>query len=257
MLFALPPRPDSRLARWAERLAWLSVPVILGAILILRARTLPVEAGMLVLLAAVILAAAALAVAMVAALEIWQKGRVGLAPLARALLVALLVLGWPGYLALQAVRLPVLNDISTNIEDPPLFSRSQAAFSAREGHIPPAIDRALRERQRLAYPQVRTLVLDNEPAEAFQLVQRAVKTLKWRVIEEAPPDERRGIGRIDAVAETFLMRFRDDVTIRLRWTGSQTRIDIRSASRVGRHDFGANAKRILRLIEEINNPEGG
>lgn len=256
MLFGLPPRSESRVARWAERLAWGSVPVILAAILILRARTLPVEIGMLVFLGSAILAAAALAVALVAALEIWQKGRIGLAPLARALLVAMLVLVWPGYLALQAVRLPVLNDISTNIEDPPLFSRSQAAFSAREGHIPPTIDPALRERQRTAYPQVRTLVLDNEPAEAFQLVQRAVKTLKWRIVEEAPPDERRGIGRIDAMAETFLMRFRDDITIRLRWTGSQTRIDIRSASRVGRHDFGANAKRILTLIEEINNPEG-
>lgn len=256
MLFALPPRPESRLARWAERLAWLSVPVILAAILIVRARALPFEIGMLVFFTAVIMAAAALAVAMVAALEIWQKGRLGLAALSRALLVASLVLAWPGALAFQAVRLPVLNDITTNIEDPPLFSRSQAAFTAREGHIPPTLDRALRERQRSAYPQVRTLLLDNEPAEAFQLVQRAVKTLKWRVIEEAAPDERRGIGRIEAVAETFLLRFRDDVTIRLRWTGSQTRIDIRSASRVGRHDFGTNAKRILRLIEEINNPEG-
>jgi uncharacterized protein (DUF1499 family) len=118
------------------------------------------------------------------------------------------------------------------------------------------VDRATRERQRNAYPQVRTIVLDNEPAEAFQLVQRAVRVLKWQVIEESAPDERRGIGRIEAIDETFLMRFRDDITIRLRWTGSQTRIDIRSASRVGRHDFGANARRILRLAEEINNPEG-
>ena len=63
MLFALPPRPQSRLARWAERLAWASVPVILAAILIFRARTLTAEIGMLVFLGSVILAAAALILA--------------------------------------------------------------------------------------------------------------------------------------------------------------------------------------------------
>jgi uncharacterized protein (DUF1499 family) len=256
MLFTTPPRPVSRLARWAERLAWLSLPIILVAVLLVRARMLAVESGLLILLAGVVIAAAAISVATVAALEIWRKGYSGLAALARALLVATLVLAWPGYLAVQALRLPVLNDITTSIEDPPLFSRSQAAFAAREGRTPPVVDRATRERQRSAYPQVRTIVLDNEPAEAFQLVQRAVRVLKWQVIEESAPDERRGIGRIEAIDETFLMRFRDDITIRLRWTGSQTRIDIRSASRVGRHDFGANARRILRLAEEINNPEG-
>jgi hypothetical protein len=211
---------------------------VLIAVLLVRGRQVRIEAGLLVLVSGVIIAAAALAVALVAALEIWRRGHRGLAPLARGVLAALVVLAWPGLLAVQAVRLPVLNDISTNLDDPPAFSRSQVVLSAREGHVPPTIDRAVRERQRLAYPGLRTVLLDNEPAEAFQIVQKAVKTLKWRVIEEAAPDE----------------RFRDDITIRLRWTGSQTRIDIRSASRVGRHDFGANARRIQKLIEEINNP---
>lgn len=254
MLFSPPPPRSSRLARWSERLAWLSLPVIIVAVVLVRGRRLPLETGLLVLLGGILLAAAAVAVALVAALEIWRKGHRGLAPLARGLALALLVLAWPGYLSVQALRLPVLNDISTNIDDPPAFSRSQVVYDAREGYTPPGIERALRERQRLAYPQVKTVLLDNEPTEAFQLVQRAVKTLKWRVIEEIPPDERRGIGRIEAIDETLLMRFRDDITIRLRWTGSQTRIDIRSASRLGRHDFGTNARRILRLIEEINNP---
>lgn len=254
MLFALPPPQPSRLARWSQRLALLSVPVLLVATILIRTRKAGLETGFVVFLAGVVIAAAAVAVAFVAALDIWRNGHRGLAPLARGLLLALLVLAWPGYLAVQALRLPALSDITTNIDDPPAFSRSSVAFQAREGYVPPGIDRAQRERQRNAYPTVKTVLLDNEPAEAFQLVQKAVKTLKWRVIEEVPPDERRGVGRIEAIDETFLMKFRDDITIRLRWTGSQTRIDIRSASRVGKHDFGVNARRILRLIEEINNP---
>jgi uncharacterized protein (DUF1499 family) len=73
-------------------------------------------------------------------------------------------------------------------------------------------------------------------------------------VEEAAPGGRSGQGRIEAVAETRLMRFQDDVTIRIRPSGAGTRIDIRSASRIGRHDFGANAARIRRFVTEITAP---
>ena len=126
--------------------------------------------------------------------------------------------------------------------------------AAREGRIPPEIDRRRRSAQERAYPTIRTLVLENEPEEAFQLVAKAIKTLKWRVIEEVRPDDRRGLGRIEAIDESRLMRIRDDITIRFRWVGNETRIDIRSVSRLGRHDFGDNAARILKLVQEINNP---
>ncbi len=57
---------------------------------------------------------------------------------------------------------------------------------------------------------------------------------------------------IEAVATSPLMRFRDDVLIRLTRTSEvETRIDIRSASRLGKHDLGANARRVLALIEAI------
>jgi uncharacterized protein (DUF1499 family) len=41
--------------------------------------------------------------------------------------------------------------------------------------------------------------------------------------------------------------------IRLRPNGpGETRIDIRSRSRIGRHDLGVNAARVTRIIEEIS-----
>jgi hypothetical protein len=48
------------------------------------------------------------------------------------------------------------------------------------------------------------------------------------------------------------MGFRDDVVIRVMPLGQGTRIDMRSASRVGTHDFGANASRIRSLFEDID-----
>ena len=48
------------------------------------------------------------------------------------------------------------------------------------------------------------------------------------------------------------MGFRDDVALRVRPDGDGARIDVRSASRYGRHDFGTNAARIRSLLEDID-----
>jgi uncharacterized protein (DUF1499 family) len=251
----LAPRGESTLAVIAERLAFAAVGVVLVAILAMRSEQASPPIGIAMVTLGVVLAAAAVAVAMVSGIEIWRHGYSGLLRLFRAVMVAMLLLAYPALLASRALQLPVLNDISTDIADPPVFSTTPSVVAARGGYSPPDIDRRLRNAQERAYPAVKTLVLESDPEDAFQLVRDAVKTLKWRVVEEVRPDDNRGLGRIDAIDETRLMRFRDDITIRLRWTGSETRVDIRSASRVGRHDFGANARRILRLMQQIANPD--
>ena len=45
--------------------------------------------------------------------------------------------------------------------------------------------------------------------------------------------------------------FADDITVRIKPRAQGTRIDVRSASRIGRHDFGANAARIVRFLDEV------
>ena len=59
-------------------------------------------------------------------------------------------------------------------------------------------------------------------------------------------------GRIEAVARTAIMGFRDDVVVRIRADGAGARIDMRSSSRYGSFDFGANAARIRSLMNEID-----
>jgi hypothetical protein len=48
------------------------------------------------------------------------------------------------------------------------------------------------------------------------------------------------------------MGFPDDVVVRVRADGGGARIDVRSASRYGRYDFGSNAARIKSLLEEVD-----
>ncbi|MGL5446050.1 MAG: DUF1499 domain-containing protein [Rhabdaerophilum sp.] len=248
-------RPPSRFVQWAERLAFVSVPIAILAVLLTRSDQISKMNGVLLLAAAALVATLALALAIVGSVDIWRHGRTGLAGLFRAGFVAVLVLALPAYLAIQAGRLPTMNDVTTDILDPPVFSRSARSLAARNGYVHPSLDQREREKQRFAYADLRTIVLEVEAEEAFRSVKDAVTTLKWRIIEEAAPGGRSGQGRIEAVAESQLMRFQDDIVIRIRPSGAGTRIDVRSASRVGKHDFGANAQRIRRLIEEINSPK--
>lgn len=45
--------------------------------------------------------------------------------------------------------------------------------------------------------------------------------------------------------------FKDDVVIRITPAGNGSRIDVRSVSRVGRSDLGANAKRIRKFLKSL------
>jgi hypothetical protein len=72
------------------------------------------------------------------------------------------------------------------------------------------------------------------------------------VIDERPPQPPRRIGRIEAVARTPIMGFREDVSIRIAPDGEDSRVDIRSSSRYFESDLGSNAARVSKLIEDIN-----
>jgi uncharacterized protein (DUF1499 family) len=59
-------------------------------------------------------------------------------------------------------------------------------------------------------------------------------------------------GRIEATDTTFWFRFKDDVIVRIRPSGSGgSRVDVRSLSRVGGGDVGTNAARIRNYLAEL------
>jgi uncharacterized protein (DUF1499 family) len=241
----------SMAAVWSRRLSFFAVAVALIAVVLARISSVETIAVISVLGAAFLFAVIALLLAATAAVVIWRTGCQGLGFAMAGGLLALGLLAYPGYLTLKAVTLPKINDISTDLADPPAFSRSSKAQAARGGYSPAPIDATQRERQMHAYPAVQPVVLDLEPDDAFQLVLKAVDELHWRLIEKAEPGGRTGVGHVDAVDRTLIMRFPDDITIRIRPLAGQTRVDVRSASRYGSHDFGTNARRIEKFIEEL------
>jgi hypothetical protein len=243
--------PVSATARWSLRLGLFSMALSVIGVALVRTRAADVTAGVSVLGFAILAACAAVLLAMAAAGIIWRTGRRGVGMAVLGVLAAALVLAWPAYLAVQAFRLPLLNDISTDINNPPSFSRSSKTLGARNNHVPAELPASARIAQTRAYPLVQPIVIDLDGEEGFEISLAAARAMGWRIVEYSAPGGRIGDGRIEAIDRTLLMRFPDDITIRVRPLAGQTRIDVRSASRYGRHDFGVNARRIESFARQL------
>lgn len=243
--------PVSRAARLSRYIALFALATAAIGLVLARAERIEPTATLAVIGTALVLGLAAVATSVTAFVRIWQEGFRGLGRAIQGLFLALLLLAYPAYLSARAATLPVLNDIATDPAEPPSFSRSRLALAARGGHVPPELGEAERERMRAAYSGLEPILIERPPEEAFALVRRAAQSLGWRVIEAIPPGGRRGTGRLDAIERSLLLGLPDDITVRIRPTLDGARIDLRSASRVGRHDLGVNARRIERFATAI------
>ncbi len=169
-------------------------------------------------------------------------------------------LGFVGYLASYAMTigsLPAIHDVTTDLADPPQFS----ALTLRADNwdnIPGADDgemRGMNPRQRWAtlhqdaYPDIRSVRIDQPVAEVIEKAKRLAEDRGWTVASVDPAS-----GHLEATATISLFRFKDDVVIRARAAenGAASIIDMRSVSRVGVHDLGANAKRVRQFLSDLS-----
>jgi hypothetical protein len=130
--------------------------------------------------------------------------------------------------------LPYINDITTDTQTPPQFSQAKPY----ESHFA--------ELQRMGYPELRALELAAPPAQAFARARAAAQALGWEIVAAE-----QAAGRIEAVATTRWFGFKDDIVVRVAPTADGSRIDVRSKSRVGRSDLGANARRIQDFLTAV------
>src|SRR6202163_4589128 len=245
--------PVSSLASWARNLAVFSVVAVLVSILIVRFGFLEVKPALATFFGALGCAVLSILVGLSAFAAIWRNGARGMGRILLALLIDAVVRAYPGYLGLQYRKLPPIHDITTDPIDPPRFE-ALARLRTGEG-TNTAVYAGLysAEQQRLAYPDVETVELDVPVQRAFEVTLQLVSKRKWLVIDERPPQPPRRIGRIEAVARSPIMGFREDVSIRITPDDEDSRVDIRSASRYFESDLGSNAARVRKLIDDINN----
>jgi uncharacterized protein (DUF1499 family) len=169
----------------------------------------------------------------------WQVG-----PGTTVMLIAIVVIG--GAAVLLPLRVKTIaaktpfNDVSTDTAQAPPLEKLLPLRRAEVPGADGAYDRGrLAALQQRCYPDLAPLTLSAAPGEAFKRALDAAKAMGWTIVAE---DAARG--RIEAYDQTLWFGFVDDIVIRLAPEGAGTRLDMRSASRVGISDLGKNAARI-------------
>jgi uncharacterized protein (DUF1499 family) len=84
------------------------------------------------------------------------------------------------------------------------------------------------------------------PDRAFARAEAAARRMGWQIAAAAPDQ-----GRLEASDTTRWFAFTDDIVVRVAAAPTGSRIDVRSASRVGRSDLGVNAKRIRAFLAAV------
>ncbi len=141
---------------------------------------------------------------------------------------------------------PPINDITTDTENPPEF---QAVMPLRQAaHAESAVYGGANTAalQKSAYPDIVPLVLDLPPDRALVLAVDQATRQGWTIVTIDAAH-----GRLEATDRTLMYGFTDDIVVRVSADDGGARIDVRSKSRVGRGDFGTNAKRVRAYLAAI------
>lgn len=162
-----------------------------------------------------------------------------------ALCIALAAAAPPLILLEQAKAAPPIHEISTDVFDAPLFvalvpERAKSPNGTVYGGATVAAQ------QQRAYPDIKSLIVKTPPAETLQRAIDAARACGWQIVASDA-----GAGRLEATDTTRWFGFKDDIVVRVRAEGPGSRVDVRSVSRVGVSDLGANAKRIREFLARL------
>lgn len=186
-------------------------------------------------------------------------------------------------------EVPAIHDLTTDLDDPPQFV-AIAALDAHRGQqlAYPQGAADTPDQQRRAYPELAPIELDQPVAVTLERARLTARAMGWRIVGLSPPagaseessdslqtDDPQdakpstapadpdpddpaapdpgsgGSARLEATATSRLFGFVDDVVVRIRPLNGGARVDVRSTSRVGRSDLGANAERILAFSDRL------
>jgi len=184
----------------------------------------------------------------------------------------------------QAGALPPLHDIQTDWSDPIAFSQTLMTARAADGETNPVLDaptvpdyaeerwpgtagRLVSELQEEAevkeggkstvYPTMESLYFDQSPEDIATAVTTIMTRRGWDVIPAEITGESNAALQVEATATSGWFGFKDDIAVRIRSVSGVTEVDIRSTSRVGLSDLGANSKRVYGLMIELEDRADG
>jgi uncharacterized protein (DUF1499 family) len=244
--------PVSSLASWARNLAVFAVVAVLVSIIIVRFDFLEMKPALMTFFGGLAIAGLSILFGLAGFAAIWQNGSRGMARILLAFLIDGAILAYPAYQGLQYRKLPHIHDITTDPIDPPRFDALSRLRTGDGTNTAVYAGLYSAEQQRQFYPDIEPIELEIPVDRAYAIARQLVIKRKWTVIDEREPQPPRRIGRIEAVARTPIMGFREDISIRVVPDGDDSRVDVRSASRYFESDLGSNAARVTKFIDDLN-----
>lgn len=231
--------PVSRIARTSMILGIISLALLLLSALGTQSGLFNFRIGLLLFLASALIG---LSVVVIAALRTRrQSDDASRRQLSGSALLALPAIAAFGFTVLTGGGAPMIHNVTTNPDNPPQFVVAAAKRGSDANPLDYGADVA--QLQKAGYPDLKTLETTLSPDQAFTRALALCEQLGWEVYFQD-----KSLGQIEAVASTRWFNFKDDIVIRLQAGDRGTNIDLRSVSRVGKGDLGANARRIRKFV---------
>jgi len=162
------------------------------------------------------------------------------------LVIGVVVTGAFLAIALPGRGVPRINDITTDTASPPQFAHA-GALEGNHGRDMAYPGESFAAQQRAGYPDLAPLQLPLAPEEAFKRVEGAARTVKnWEITRVDATAH-----ALEGVATSGFFRFRDDFVVEVRPHEGGSIVQMRSKSRDGQGDIGANAARIKAFFAKL------
>lgn len=238
-------RWTTRLSRLALGLAVVAIAVAIVGVMLARYDLIPKIAGFFAFLGGGLLALAAVVTGVIGVILNWRYPTAS----RKAAIVALLLSApYAGFLASRPIAAgdaPAIHDITTDLADPPAFERLALRPDNLTGVGTIENWRGIHAR---AYSDLKPVTITKPVADVLTDSERIARENGWDIAEIDP-----AAGRLEATADVSLIRFKDDVVVRVRpaGDGKASIVDMRSVSRIGVGDLGVNARRIRAFLKAL------
>ena len=148
---------------------------------------------------------------------------------------------------------PPIHDITTDFDNPPQIVAGASADRInppdyRGSDLVPGTDKTIADAQREAFPDIKSRRINAGLDESAEIVREVIDDMNMELLSATFVDDK---WRIEATYKSRWFGFIDDFVVRLTPEGSMTRVDVRSKSRVGGSDLGANAARVRAFYEKL------
>jgi uncharacterized protein (DUF1499 family) len=186
------------------------------------------------------------ALAIGAMVQIWRLGVPGIGNATSAIAISALIFAVPAYYLPSLIRDTSIADVATDPVRPPGFV---ALTKVRTASGLPA------EATKLAAPppelELEPVITDRSPGDVFDIANDVMRQLDLSIVAEEAPGFGSEDGFIEASERTMVLGLTDDVAIRISPDNGRTRVDIRSAARYPRLDFGRNGERVKLIARRL------